>query len=387
MDSGNYSSRSSQTGTVKRVIISERISPSPLPPKYPSSSSTSPGPTLKLEPTIERKRLSWNLSGQFKVKKKACENTYHQWNNLMASEESSDSQTVESNDLLDLSEDDIDFLLANTGFSVDQIHNWHQEFIDKCSNGLIGFEQFKSYYKLLLPGYLDKRQKEELIMKLFRLFDIDNDGYLNYSEFLVSFWIRCKAPIKEKFTWIFNMLDADRNGYLNYYELKQALTLCLNVNYVDQLIEQLNRELTAASKKFNKQSFIKQFLYDSSTSDTSSSNVDTSESDSSDCDLDYYECYSHVREQQSLDEKLNQIVLMLNILAKREDLATAAAVPTSNYYNRASVLLFNTPNINDLRRVNIDREQFIYLCERYELLRKLIVPIRHFYDEIQLNMF
>lgn len=102
---------------------------------------------------------------------------------------------------------------------------------------------FKAYYKLLLPTYLSDRQKEALISRLFRLFDIDNDGCLNYAEFLLSFWIRCRAPIREKFTWIFNMLDSDRNGYLNYAELYAALGACMSPNELDSLINQIKRDL------------------------------------------------------------------------------------------------------------------------------------------------
>ena len=43
----------------------------------------------------------------------------------------------------ELNEDDVEFLIANTGFSLEQIKNWHSEFIEKCTNGLIAYEQFK----------------------------------------------------------------------------------------------------------------------------------------------------------------------------------------------------------------------------------------------------
>ena len=106
----------------------------------------------------------------------------------------------------------------------------------------------KVYYKLLLPSELSECQKEELITKLFRLFDIDTDGYLNYSEFLVSFWIRCRAPIREKFTWIFNMLDLDHNGSLNYTEIRAALSLCLNQLDLNDLLRQLNHDAASTKK-------------------------------------------------------------------------------------------------------------------------------------------
>lgn len=96
-----------------------------------------------------------------------------------------------------------------------------------------------------MPDELNERNKEELIKRLFRLFDIDNDGYLNYAEFLLSFWIRCRAPLHEKFTWIFNMLDSDRNGALNYDELYTALRLCCNYVDLNLLVAHLRQDLAA----------------------------------------------------------------------------------------------------------------------------------------------
>jgi len=113
-------------------------------------------------------------------------------------------------DLKNLTEDDIQFLLDNTGFTNEQIIKWHTDFLTKCATGLITSNQFKDYYSFLLPETLVAEARQELLNKLFGLFDIDGDGCLNFTEFLVSFWIRCMAPIREKYTWIFNMLDSDR---------------------------------------------------------------------------------------------------------------------------------------------------------------------------------
>ena len=113
-------------------------------------------------------------------------------------------------DLKNLTEDDIQFLLDNTGFTNEQMIRWHTDFLVKCTTGLITSAQFKAYYSLLLPERLADDARAEILDKLFGLFDIDGDGCLNFTEFLVSFWIRCKAPIREKYTWIFNMLDSDR---------------------------------------------------------------------------------------------------------------------------------------------------------------------------------
>ena len=102
---------------------------------------------------------------------------------------------------------------------------WHEEFELKCPSGHITYRQFRACYKALMPAGMNERAKHALAKKLFDLFDIDGDGELNFSEFVVSFWIRCKAPMREKYTWIFNMLDVDRNGCLSYGELRNAMRM------------------------------------------------------------------------------------------------------------------------------------------------------------------
>jgi Ca2+-binding EF-hand superfamily protein len=288
--------------------------------------------------------------------------------------------------------------------------------------GLITNEQFKAYYRVLLPKDLNEKSKEEIIEKLFCLFDIDGDGCLSFTEFLISFWLRCKAPIKEKYTWIFNMLDEDRNGYLNYSELRNALTLCLNLNDLDELLEVLNKERNNLMKS---QSFEKKFQQqqqyahkssessESSTDDFTDYNSDDFDSESSDSFLYIgsmatkapqnskrkYDLYS--RTAQLVDDKLNETVHLLHAISCSFD----HKLLSNNSYssNTSSSFSFfrkshSTDSLDSLENqstatnscanensgVQIKRENFLKLCEKYKLFRKLLLPIKYFYEE---NLF
>ena len=301
------------------------------------------------------------------------------------------SEQNSSFDYKELTEDDIEFLMDNTGFNCDQIRRWHVEFLNKCSTGLIKFDQFKTYYKILLPTNLCDESKEEIVLKLFQLFDIDADGCLNFTEFLISFWIRCKAPLREKFTWVFNMLDLDRNGYLSYYEIKNALSLCLNVNTLDALLEQLNKEVHK-----EKATTTPKPIYVNDLSDFS---------DDDDFEENSNEALSHL----TTEEKLQQVIILLNLLGPKTKSKTLQELEQEKEFFLNSIVLFEDSRQVDINvksnkspsqakcgamfgddndsiksainKIQITRENFIDLAEKFKLLRKLVLPIHNFYED------
>ena len=289
--------------------------------------------------------------------------------------------TSEPNDYKELVEDDIEFLMDNTGFTCEQIRRWHVEFLNKCPSGLIKFDQFTAYYKILLPSGLAEEAKDEIVLKLFQLFDIDADQCLNFSEFLISFWVRCKAPTREKFTWVFNMLDEDRNGNLNYQEIKNALSLCLDVETLDALLEQLNKEIQRENR-FS--------IYANPLSGDGCSDDD-------DDDESFDESFSHL----GTEEKLQQVIILLNLLSQKSKAKTLQEVQQERDLFLSSIVLFEDSRNsesnkrqlkyapseesdslkNAIKKIQITRESFIDLAEKFKLLRKLVLPIHNFYED------
>jgi Ca2+-binding EF-hand superfamily protein len=317
----------------------------------------------------------------------------------------------------ELSEDDIEFLLANTGFNLEQIQRWYLEFKLKCTQGLIEYDQFKIYYKSMLPDYLDHYRKEQLIRNLFKLFDIDADGFLNFTEFLVSFWIRFKAPVNEKFTWLFNMFDLDRNGYLNQAEMTNAMSLCMNVDDLDRLLDALKSDyskvLTAPKGSYNSkpkqppalyQQFDKDSLIDTEDCDeVSDDSCDSFDENSDEEDLfanrKLDERYFGAESIQSVEEKLNECLILMSLISRKEIRMNEndndstnewmfferrrTVEESSQFFYKNSNGYFNYLSTNmgfQMKRVQFTRESFLFLCEKYKLLRKLLLPIKCFYD-------
>lgn len=123
VDSGHFSSVSSQDelnlqansrcSQIKRVIISEKITP------YQLKIQQSKGIRLMRRPAVSTDNSNSNLSSPQK------------------------SGQVESEANEELTEEDIEFLIANTGFNNEQIKSWSGEFMRNCANGRIAYDQFK----------------------------------------------------------------------------------------------------------------------------------------------------------------------------------------------------------------------------------------------------
>ena len=275
----------------------------------------------------------------------------------------------------DISEEDLEFLMANTGFSEKQIKHWFSEFQKKCTTDFISYEQFKVYYNTLLPNYLTDNSKETLIKKLFSLFDIDWDGKLNFCEFLISFWIRCKAPVEEKFTWVFNMIDSDRNGSLSYIELRTALNLCLNLDDLDNFLQELNRDRKILAESV---------FFSSDDSDHSNEDI-----------TNQFKKYSLFSKTSDLvSDKLNEIIYLLDLISKNRD---AKSNEYASFYSDPSISSsftsistrldsslksFNCDKSKNsqLGKIQIRRDSFLYLCSRYMLFRKMLIPIKYFFE-------
>jgi Ca2+-binding EF-hand superfamily protein len=366
----------------KRVIVTEKLNFTNSSISSSSSTTNTSLSNLPIPSVMGLARDQSKITNQSNNKKTHGEDADEISHNSTTSEQNS------SFDCKELTEDDIEFLMDNTGFNCEQIRRWHVEFLNKCPTGLITFDQFKAYYKILLPSSLSDKSKEEIVLKLFQLFDIDADGRLNFAEFLISFWIRCKAPLREKFTWVFNMLDLDRNGYLSYYEIRDALSLCMNKHTLNALLEQLNKEVNKErGGAISTSSPQPVYVNDLS---------DFSDDDDDDENDDYGK--NSPFPKLTTEQKLQQVILLLNLLSQKTKSKSQQDLQKEKEFFLNSMVLFDesrpTSDISSnnsrddcnsiksaVNKIQITRENFIDLAEKFKLLRKLVLPIHNFYED------
>ena len=116
-----------------------------------------------------------------------------------------------------VSEDDVRYLLEHTSFTRKEIVQWCKGFYKDCPNGRLTKDQFFKVYAEFFPH----GDPSEFSHHVFRSFDTNKSGYIEFSEFLVAINITSKkAKPDEKLRWAFDLYDIDGNGTIEKSEME-----------------------------------------------------------------------------------------------------------------------------------------------------------------------
>ena len=114
-----------------------------------------------------------------------------------------------------LSDKNLEFLKAKTGYDETSIKQWHKIFIKECPNGRLTPDKFIDLYNL----FIWRGNGEQYCEHVFRTFDTDQNGCIDFEEFLLAMHITSAGSAEEKFTWAFRMYDVDGNGVIDPDEM------------------------------------------------------------------------------------------------------------------------------------------------------------------------
>ncbi|KAJ9467330.1 Calcineurin subunit B [Diplonema papillatum] len=123
-------------------------------------------------------------------------------------------------------------LTQQTAFSADEIRNMQDNFkklaASKKDDGLIDREEFKEM--------LSSHGSSAFVNGLFRMFDADADGYVDFKEFVISLSVyqnkNKTITEEEKLNLLFKIYDVDQDGEISRDDLFTVLKSCLESNYL-----------------------------------------------------------------------------------------------------------------------------------------------------------
>ena len=115
-----------------------------------------------------------------------------------------------------LSLDDQLEIQKETKLSLNEIKHMHNIFQFEYHKGNVSKKQFT---RILSDLYADK-DTDDFAMAMFNLFDLDGDGQLNFKEYIIGLHRINTGTVEEKLRWLFRLYDLDNSGYVTKEELK-----------------------------------------------------------------------------------------------------------------------------------------------------------------------
>ncbi|XP_061597474.1 recoverin-like [Cololabis saira] len=116
-----------------------------------------------------------------------------------------------------MSKEILDDLKLSTKFSEDDLVTWYQNFKKQCPTGRISKEEFQNIYIKFFP----ESDANTYAQHVFRSFDTNDDGTLDFKEYIIALHMTSTGKTTSKLEWAFSLFDVDKNGYLTKPEVTE----------------------------------------------------------------------------------------------------------------------------------------------------------------------
>ena len=118
-----------------------------------------------------------------------------------------------------LSGENLEFLKSYTSYDEATIKEMHKSFIIDCPTGQLTPDKFIDLYKM----FIWRGNAEQYCEHVFRTFDTDQNGVIDFEEFLLAMYVTSSGTAEEKLTWAFRMYDVDGNGTIDPDEMLKVV--------------------------------------------------------------------------------------------------------------------------------------------------------------------
>jgi len=137
-----------------------------------------------------------------------------------------------------LSDEDIDFIARNTAMKREAVEVQYRTFLKQHPDGRISRKSFHSMMKECYPG----ADTEKLEKHIFRMYDSNKDGHIDFREFMIVLYIMSNGSPEENLKQIFRVFDINNDGTITLKELQKIvkdLFLLINESNADKASQEV----------------------------------------------------------------------------------------------------------------------------------------------------
>ncbi|XP_074542724.1 visinin-like [Halichoeres trimaculatus] len=143
-----------------------------------------------------------------------------------------------------VSKEILEDLKLNTKFSETEIVQWYENFKKQCPSGRISKDEFQTIYSKFFP----ESDAQTYAQHVFRSFDTNDDGTLDFKEYIIALHMTSTGKTNRKLEWAFSLFDVDKNGYITKSEVREICTAIFKLIPKDEVSGLPDDENTAEKR-------------------------------------------------------------------------------------------------------------------------------------------
>ncbi|KAM8794762.1 LOW QUALITY PROTEIN: visinin-like [Eudromia elegans] len=111
-------------------------------------------------------------------------------------------------------------LTLHTRYSEAELCRWYEAFVRQCPDGRISRAEFERIYSRFFPD----AEPHGYARHVFRSFDTNDDGTLDFREYVIALHLTSSGKTRLKLEWAFALFDVDRNGEVSKAEVLEIVS-------------------------------------------------------------------------------------------------------------------------------------------------------------------
>jgi len=115
--------------------------------------------------------------------------------------------------------EDVAALSKSSGLDETQVKQAFDAFITEHPDGKMRPKDFREMMQKALP----KKDASKMEKHVFRIYDTNSDGYIDFTEFMLIFFIMSDGSPQEVLTSIFRMFDCNSDGTITQKEMTKLI--------------------------------------------------------------------------------------------------------------------------------------------------------------------